>query len=73
MKRIVRRFHWHCEDCSLSGHVDIELPDQVRHLHGLLEDDHASKRGPVCCPSDYFEITNVSTPNVTNLPERGAR
>lgn len=68
MKPLVRRFHWHCDDCRLSGHVDIKLPDQVRHLHGLLEGDHARKRGPVRCPSDYFHITNVSMPNESSQP-----
>ena len=59
-KPIIQRFHWTCDDCRLSGHVDIELPRQVRNLHGMLEDDHAKKRGPKCCPSDYFQITNIT-------------
>jgi len=60
MKHMVRRFHWRCDDCRLRGRVDIRLPVQVRRLHDLLEADHARQRGLMCCPSNYFEITNVS-------------
>jgi len=59
-EQINLRFHWKCDDCRLTGYVDVKLPKQVRHLHSLLEEDHFRKRGPKTCPSDYFMITNIT-------------
>lgn len=60
--RLVRRFHWQCTQCRTSGAVAIPLPMQMRRLHQMLEDAHAQTHPFTCCPSNYFELTDV-TPN----------
>jgi len=62
----VRRFHWRCQDCRLDGYLDIAMPMSLRHAFGLLEDAHETARGKHTCPSDYFEITDVTTPNAAS-------
>jgi hypothetical protein len=62
LDRLVRRFRWKCDDCRTSGVADITLPMQVRELHQRLEESHAKKHPYTACPSDYFEVTEV-TPN----------
>ena len=68
VQAVVRRFHWRCQDCRLDGHLDIALPLSLRHVAGLLEDAHETARGKHTCPSNYFEITDVTTQNVSGQP-----